>query len=325
MPPSSAYNAPDFLDSGRPNVPDIVVPRGVTPFHLPGKPVRGRLVRLGPLAEALLSRHPYHPVIAKLTGEALALVASLAASLKFQGSFSFQARGDGPVPMLLADCTHDGELRAYARTDQKKLDRLVNYDPEPLAAALLGIGHLAFTIDQGSEQERYQGVVAIEGLSLAHMAQAYFRQSEQFEVAIKLACQRGANGFRAGALVLERVAGGAPGADLPEEEEDHFLTAKTLAATLSDAELLDDALSPETLLWRLFGNEGVAVDQSRALAYGCRCSRARLAGILEGFPNEDLDHMSEGGTITMTCEFCHFDFRFARSGITPDRGAQPSE
>jgi molecular chaperone Hsp33 len=298
-------------------VPDIVIPRGITPFHLEGKPVRGRLVQLGPLADALLARHPYHPVVAKLAGQALALAALLASALKYQGSFSIQIRGDGPVPMLLADCTHDGALRAYAKTDQAKLDKLLAYDPEPLDAALLGIGHLAFTVDQGNVEDRYQGVVAIEGLSLAQMATSYFRQSEQLAVDIRLACGKTANGFRATGLMLERVADSPLTAALSAEEaEDAWITARTLAATLTPAEMLDDALDDTTLLWRLFGNEGVSVSRSRALAYGCRCSRARLANILDGFPAADLDHMSIDGNIVMTCEFCNYDFRFDRDSIT---------
>ncbi len=312
-----AFIAPAFLDGDRPQVPDIVVPRGVMPFYLPGRPVRGRLVRLGPLADALLARHAYHPVVAKLAGEALALVAGLAAALKYRGSFSIQARGDGPVPMLLADCTDDGAVRAYARTDQAKLDRLLAYDDDPLAAALLGIGHIAFSVDQGNDTDRYQGVVAIEGLSLADMAQSYFRNSEQYATTVSLACAKTAHGFRAGGLILERISGtGGDAQNLTEDEADEsWRAARTLADTLTKAELLDDDIAPETLLWRLFGSEGVAAGQPRALAFGCRCSRARLAGILEGFPADDLDHMTVGSDIIMTCEFCAYDFHFPRSDI----------
>ena len=100
-----------------------------------------------------------------------------------------------------------------------------------------------------------------------------------------------------------------------EAQEESWRTATILAATLTDAELLDDALSPERLLYRLFHSEGVATDRARALSYGCRCSRARLFGILEGFPSDDLDHMAVDGDIVMTCEFCNFDFRFPRQDV----------
>jgi molecular chaperone Hsp33 len=314
---------PAFLDGGRPPVPDIVVPRGVTPFHLPLRPVRGRLVRLGPLAHALLTRHPNHPVVIRLAGQSLALAAALSTALKFRGSFSVQAKGDGAVPMLLADCTDGGALRGYARSEPKKLEALLQSDPSPAADLLLGGGYLAFTVDQGPDQNRYQGLVSIEGGNLAEMALHYFRSSEQIRCSVHLACDETADGWRAGALVLEKIAGAGgidPSLDA-DAQEASWRTATTLAATLTDAELLDDALLPERLLYRLFHTEGVAMHRARALSYGCRCSRARLIGILEGFPADDLDHMTVDGNIVMTCEFCNFDFRFPRQDVR-GRGAR---
>ncbi len=307
---------PAFLDATRPDVPDIVVPRGITPFHLPGRPVRGRLVRLGPLADALLGRHDNPPAVTKLSGEALALAAALAAALKFQGSFSLQAKGDGPVPMLLADCTQAGALRGYARAEPEKLALVLEAGADPSAATLLGKGYLAFTVDQGPERERHQGIVAIEGEGLADMALHYFATSEQLQCALHLACAKTEAGWRASALILERVAseGGIEAISAPDADE-AWRAATILAATVTEAELLDDALPAEQLVWRLFSAEGVAADRPRALAYGCRCSRSRLAGILEGFGSDDLDHMAVGGDIIMTCEFCNLDFRFDREEV----------
>ena len=307
---------PAFLDGTRPDVPDLVVPRGVTPFHLPGRPVRGRLVRLGPLAEALLARHANHPVVSKLSGEALALAAALAAALKFQGSFSLQAKGDGAIPMLLADCTQAGALRGYARAEPERLAAALAAAEQPSAATLLGQGYLAFTVDQGPDRERHQGIVAIEGDGLADMALHYFETSEQLQCALRLACAHTEAGWRASALILERVAAeGGLDAPEPEDADEAWRAATTLAATVTDAELLDDALPAEQLIWRLFSAEGVAADRPRALAYGCRCSRARLANILDGFGPDDLDHMAVAGDIVMTCEFCNLDFRFARDEV----------
>ena len=136
--PTEPSRTPDFLNHDRPPVPDIVVPRGVQPFHLHDRPVRGRLVRLGPLADALLTRHDAHPAVTALAGQALALTAGLAAALKFRGSFSLQAKGDGPVPMLLADCTDAGALRGYARANDDRLAALLADGDTPSAAALLG-------------------------------------------------------------------------------------------------------------------------------------------------------------------------------------------
>ncbi len=312
---------PAFLDPARPDVPDIVVPRGVTPFHLPGRPVRGRLVRLGPLADALLTRHENHPAVTALSGQALALAAALATALKFRGSFSLQAKGDGPVRMLLADCTEDGALRGYARAQTEELATLLAAEPEPNAAAMLGHGYLAFTVDQGGEREQHQGIVAIEGETLADMALHYFETSEQLQCSVQLACAKTHFGWRAAALILERVSGEG-GIDVTldrEAQTEAWVTTKALARTLKESELLDDELPAERLLYRLFGLEGVVADRPRALAYGCRCSRARLSGILEGFPPDDLDHMATGGAsggdIVMTCEFCNLDFRFARDEV----------
>lgn len=308
---------PAFLDSQRPAVPDMVVPRGIVPFFLPRRPVRGRLIRLGPLADALLTRHANPSAVRRLLGQALALAAGLAAALKFQGSFSLQAKGDGPVPMLLVDCTDDGALRGYARADADRLAALLGTGASPAADRLLGDGYLAFTVDQGPDQHRHQGIVAMQGTNLADMAQHYFRSSEQLRCALHLACEKTALGWRAAALILEKIAG-AGGVDpnmSEQDQEESWRTATTLAATVTDAELLDDGLAPERLLYRLFHTEGVAADRARALSYGCRCSRARLAGILEGFPPDDLDHMAAGGEIVMTCEFCNFDFRFARQDV----------
>ncbi|HYP62284.1 MAG TPA: Hsp33 family molecular chaperone HslO [Acidocella sp.] len=311
---------PAFLDSSRPHVPDLSVPRGITPFYLPDQPVRGRLVRLGPLAATLLSRHEHATPVKALLGEALALAAALASALKFKGSFSVQARGDGPVPMLLADCTDSGALRGYARTTEEA-EILDDAD----AGAMLGSGYLAFTVDFGLEHDPQQGIVALQGGSLAAMAEYYFAQSEQLPARVFLAAGETPSGWRASALVLERVAGaGGIAPDMSADmQEEAWRTACILAETITAGELLDDSLSPERLLYRLFHGEGVAVAKPRPLSYGCRCSRARLSGILEGFCTDDLDHMAVDGDIVMTCEFCNFDFRFPRDTITgrPDHKA----
>jgi molecular chaperone Hsp33 len=313
---------PAFLDSSRPDVPDLAVPRGITPFYLPNQPVRGRLIRLGPLANTLLTRHDHAVPVRTLLGQALALAAALASALKFSGSFSVQAKGDGPVSMLLADCTDIGALRGYARV-LPEAELPVNAS----ARDLLGSGYLAFTVDQGPDREPQQGIVALEGETLAEMAEHYFATSEQLACKVYLAAGATAEGWRASALIIERIAGA--GGISPEitaaAQEEAWRTATVLANTITEAELLDDALAPERLLYRLFHAEGdgVAVDRPRVLAYGCRCSRARLGSILEGFSEDDLDHMAIDGDIVMTCEFCNFDFRFPRAGVAGKPGVSP--
>lgn len=317
--PTQPSATPDFLNHDRPPVPHLTVPRGVQPFHLQDKPVRGRLVRLGPLADALLTRRESPEAVTALLGQALALTAGLATALKFQGSFSLQAKGDGPVGMLLADCTEAGALRGYARAEAENMPA----EEAPSADALLGKGYLAFTVDQGPDMERYQGIVGIEGANLAEMTGHYFATSEQLASRVWLAAARTGGGWRAAALILERVAGqGGIGPELSAAaQEDAWETALALAATITEAELLDDALTGERLLHRLFHAEGLVLDRPRPLSYGCRCSRARLASVLSGFGEDDLDHMAENGDITMTCEFCNVDFRFPRAEVqaSPER------
>lgn len=198
---------PAFLDRDRPDVPGLVVPGGVTPFYLAGRPVRGRLIRLGVLADAMLTRHDNPDQVTALAGKALALVAALASALKFQGSFSLQIKGDGPVSMLVADCTHDGALRFYARSDEDALNALLAQNPTPTDRELLGNGYLALTVDQGADMERHQGIVEIAGDDLSAMATHYFATSEQHACWIMLACKMTDAGWRSGALVLERIAG----------------------------------------------------------------------------------------------------------------------
>ncbi len=214
--------------------------------------------------------------------------------------------------MLLADCTDSGALRGYARVDNEAV-----ITPESTASEMLGTGYLAFTVDFGLEHDPQQGIVALEGGTLAAMAEHYFAQSEQLPARVFLAAAETQAGWRASALVLERVAGaGGIAPDMPAEMQDEaWRTATILAETITADELLDDALTPERLLYRLFHGEGVAVAKPRPLSFGCRCSRARLSGILEGFPADDLDHMAVEGDIVMTCEFCNFDFRFPRDTI----------
>jgi molecular chaperone Hsp33 len=303
---------PDHAESP---VPDLIVPNAVRPFYLEGAPARGQLVRLGPLADALLSRHAMPAAVNALLGEALALTAGLAAALKFEGSFSLQARGDGPVPMLLADCTAAGALRGYAKVDAAAVAAL---DAHPSAARLLGAGHLAFTVDQGPDMERYQGIVPLEGASLSDLTHTWFRTSQQVEAAVKLAAAPTPQGWRATALLLERIAfegGEQRFAGSPEEEEEAWRTAVTLAGSATAAEMLDDALAPELLLWRLFHELGPKAQGAKPVSFGCRCTRERIGRILAGFGDDDLDHMQQDGAITVTCEFCNVDFRFTRGDV----------
>lgn len=303
----------------KPPPPILTVPSAIRPFYLEGAPARGQVVRLGPLADALLTRHDLPEPVARLLGEALALTAGLAAALKFEGSFSMQTRGSGPVGMLLADCTGRGALRGYARADVRRLAEL---GAMPDASTLLGSGHLAFTLDQGPEMERYQGIVPLEGRTLADVALTWFSVSQQLEAAVMLAAAQTAAGWRAGALLIERIAfeGGEGRRRTAEDDDEAWRTAAVLARAATIEELLDETLPAERLLWRLFHELDPRIQPAKPLSFGCRCSRERIGRVLAGFGAEDLDHMAEDGTITVTCEFCNVDFRFDRGDVAAVAG-----
>ena len=153
----------------------------IRPFQVEGAGVRGRLVRLGPTVDEIVRRHDYPPPIARLLSEGIALAAILAGALKYEGVFSLQAKGDGITRMLVVDCTSEGKIRGYAQFDAEELARLTAETAGQTLTVprLMGGGYLAFTVDQGDDTERYQGIVPLEGATLAECAHKYFRDSEQ--------------------------------------------------------------------------------------------------------------------------------------------------
>lgn len=222
---------------------DIVQPFQIDPFRL-----RGRLVRLGPALDRILTRHDYPAPVATLLGEAIALAISLSGALKYEGVFTLQTKGDGPIRLLVADVTTAGAVRGYAQFDAAKLAQL---GPEVGSSVprLLGAGYLALTVDQGEHTERYQGIVALEGATLAECVHHYFRQSEQVEAGIKVAVgqRRDPDGqlrWRGGTLMIERLPKDG-GADTAREAEDEgWRRAMVLMATGTSEELLDPDLTP---------------------------------------------------------------------------------
>jgi molecular chaperone Hsp33 len=297
----------------------------VLPFAVEGLDVRGRVVRLGPSVDTILRRHGYPDAVARLLGEAAALTVLLGSSLKFEGRFQLQTKTDGPVEMIVVDFEAPDRVRATARFDAARVEALGN---APLKSAdLIGQGHLAMTIDQGPQSSRYQGVVALEGQSLEEAAHQYFRQSEQIPTQVRLAVAEefagGATTYRAGGLLVQflpqsidraRLADLPPG-DIPEghahfdaggvAEDDAWVEARSLVSTIEDHELVDPAVSSETLLYRLFHERGVRVFEPQAVREQCRCSPERVMAMIVSFsPQERRDMVADDGRIGITCEFC---------------------
>jgi molecular chaperone Hsp33 len=311
---------------------DEAVDDAILPFSVESLDLRGRVVRLGPALDEILAGHDYPLPISKLLGEAIVLTVLLGSSLKFEGRFILQTQADGPVRMLVVDFLSPGRVRACARFDAKHLEQAIAQGKDS-PGQLLGVGHLAMTIDQGAGMNRYQGLVALSGGSLEDAAHEYFLRSEQIPTRVRLAVAEeysaGADGprrrWRAGGLLLqflpdkaERMRGpdldpgdapeGAPAHDHPEDEA--WVAGRSLVATVEDIELIDPDLSTERLLYRLFHEHGVRVFRPVGVVARCSCSRDSVEAMLRSFSQDDRDHMVENGVISVTCEFCSSSYVF---------------
>ena len=290
----------------------------ILPFAVEPLDVRGRVVRLGPSVDHILSQHKYPPPVARIVGEATALTVLLGSALKMEGRFQLQTKSDGFIDMLVVDFDTPDRVRAFARYDETKLGEAAP------GADLLGHGHLAFTIDRGSEASRYQGIVALDGQGLEAAAHQYFRQSEQIPTLVRLAVAENVTGegavWRAGGLMVQFLPdsperrrqidldpGDAPDHYRVDEEaiDEAWTEARALAETIEDHELVDPTLSSERLLYRLFHERGVKVFEPQPVQNACRCSREGIEAMLRRFtPQERADMIGDDGKIGVTCEFC---------------------
>jgi molecular chaperone Hsp33 len=319
-PPSAPIRAPS----------PVPVDDAALPFEVDALDLRGRLTRLGPALDDILTRHDYPAPVCKVLGEAIVLTTLLGSSLKFDGRFILQTQTDGPVSFLIVDFQAPDRLRAYARFDATRLK-----DGQD-SGALLGKGHLAMTIDQGADMSRYQGLVALDGGNLEDAAHEYFLRSEQIPTRVRLAVGeefRSGEGpkhrWRAGGMLLQflpkaperaRQADLHPG-DAPQgatvthavTEDDAWVEGQSLIATVEDVELIDPDLSGERLLYRLFHERGVRVFTQLPLRAQCSCSRDAVSAMLKSFAAKDRAEMVKDGKVVVTCEFCSSVYEF-----TPD-------
>ena len=279
--------------------------------------LRGRMVRLEDVFEKVLAARAYPPPVAEMLGEALCLAALLAATLKYDGIFTLQAQGEGPIRMVVIDVTSDGGMRAHARFDQ---DAFAGGDrDERSIASLFGGGHLAFTVDQGPETERYQGITELTGASLADCAHTYFRQSEQLQTAIMLAARLddGGRRGRCAGLMIQRLPDDEEEIYRATDGEENWRKSVILMSSLEAGELLSPALPINQILYRLYHQDGVRVYRPRPLAFSCRCSRDKVARTLTAFPaNELADMHTKDGCISATCEFCQANYVFTDADLS---------
>jgi molecular chaperone Hsp33 len=272
-------------------------------FTIPGRNARGRIVRLGPLLDHILSAHDYPAPIARILSEALTLSTLLGSLLKEEeGQLTIQAQTESGIVDLLVCDYKSGELRGYVRFDRERLAELPTHRD---LFALFGKGYLAITFDLPLAGERYQGIVPLEGSSLAEAAQSYFSQSEQLPSVVRLAVND--TGHVAGGILVQHLPEGEEGrerlhARLDDPEWEHV---RILTETIKGAELTDPALPLEGVLWRLFHEEEVRVLQALPLAKGCRCNFDYIRGVIGRFgADERAGMVDEDGFISVDCEFC---------------------
>ena len=282
------------------------------PYMVHGTDISGRVVRLGTTVDGIASVHNYPAPIAALLAEAAALAAAMASSLKFDGKLILQTQSNGPVGMLVADVTTKGDLRGYAQFDEEAYAALSMHD----FRSLVGSGYIAFTVDQGQYTERYQGIVDLSGDTLAACIQHYFAQSDQVDMIVRVAAdQYPAGQWRAGAILAQRLPEIGGEGELADGEAAREAWDRALAfiGSVKREELTDPNLPAETLLYRLFHEDGVRVSETHSLRHSCQCSEDRLKTVLLSLSAEELADCFVDGAVRSTCEFCNTTYAF-----TPD-------
>jgi molecular chaperone Hsp33 len=244
-------------------------------------------------------------------GELAVMTVSLANSLKYDGLFTLQTQSNGPVSMMVVDVTSAGTLRGYARFNKKKMDKYAGPSSVPY---LMGSGHIAFTVDQGLNMERYQGITLLEGASLSECAQNYFRQSEQLETAILVTADP--TNKKAAALMIQKMPKSGKGAHnnlshTSEEDDENWRKSVIIMSSMTTDELLNTSINTEDLLYRLYHENGVRIYDRKPIKFKCRCSRKKVLATLASFPAKELvDMKTDKGFIVATCEFCRTAYKF---------------
>ncbi|MDE1148813.1 MAG: Hsp33 family molecular chaperone HslO [Azospirillaceae bacterium] len=300
----------------------------VQPFQLDRSNLRGRMVRLGPVLDEILGRHAYPGPVAQMLAETITLATTLAAALKYEGVFTLQTKGDGPIRLMVADVTSAGAVRGYAQFDEDALKTALEApgDKAPVPT-LLGKGYLAFTVDQGEHTQRYQGIVGLEGERMDDCVRHYFTQSEQLATGIVVhAGLSDAGKWAGGTIMLQALpdedAGGVVSDAKPSDLEDDWRRAMALLSTVTPGEMLDPALPVNDVLFRLFHEEEVRVYDAHDLAAQCRCSRERVETVLKSLPRDEVAELKVDGVVEVACEFCSMAYRFDDAQLAAVYGAE---
>ncbi len=278
----------------------------VLAFSVPNRNARGRAVRLGPVLDTILSAHAYPAPIRHLLSEALVLTALMGSLMKDDGSqVTLQAQAEGGAVTLLVCDYRAGELRGYVQHDAELLARM---GANPSLPALFTQGYLAITFDLAESSERYQGIVPLEGDSLAQACEAYFERSEQLPTLLRVGIQSSGEGTVAGGLIVQHFPEGEEGRERLHVKDAHreWEHVAIMAGSTRYDELVDHNLALEELVWRLFHEEQeVRVEAQVSLSRGCRCTTEHYQSILSRFPEaERIEMRGDDGLISVDCAFC---------------------
>jgi molecular chaperone Hsp33 len=290
----------------------------VQPFRLEKSNVRGRMVRLGTVLAEMMRQHKYPPPVSGLLSEVMALCLLLSGMLKYEGIFTLQIKGSGPIRLLVADVTSRGEVRAYAGFDEGAVKKAAKRrkDTKNNHYHLLGRkGYIAFTVDQGSVEDRYQGIVELKGASIVDAVQHYLTQSEQIKTSIKLAVHPQDEQWRTGAIMIQQMPDEHAGKGGEASLED-WTRAAMLLGTVTDGEMLSPTLATVDVLYRLFHEDGVRVYSPTHVRFKCRCSRPKVVSILRTIPRRELEEVCEkDGKVSIRCEFCSEEYVFVKEQL----------
>lgn len=289
-------------------------------FNLDNNAFRGRIVRLSHTLNEIFSRTSYPENVGAAVAETSVLGALFASLLKYDGLFTLQIQGDGPISVLVTDVTSSGKIRSCAKYDLEAMEKaqaLRKTQGELEEAPFwLGKGVLIFTVDQGESTELYQGVVDLQGKTLADCAMRYFKKSEQIDTYLRIFRQKTSNGWETAGILIQKMpsAGGKNGAD--EDNTDELWNEnKILLESLKQEEIFSLSLGLNDILFRLFHEHQVRVIKESEYFFGCRCNREKLLNTLSAMSEEDINDMIENGHITATCGFCGEKYRFDKGEL----------
>lgn len=282
----------------------------ICPFLIDSGLSRGQAVRLTSSLDTIISQHNYPEPIGILIAQCAVLAALLASTIKFDGVFTLQIQGKGPVSLLATDITTDGRIRGYARFDETAVEKayqLVEQKKENPVQAFFKNGTLSFNVETGDQN--YQGIVALDQPTLEECVLEYFKQSEQIQTALKINVatpQQTGKGWIGAAVMLQRMPMDRQIArELKEEEiDDLWNTAVVLLHSVTPQELTDTELSLEKLLYRLYHLNNLHFFIQKAIKFGCRCSQEKVIEMLKRFPEQDRQEMAVDGEIKVDCQFC---------------------